>query len=398
MQKVITINLNGRAYQLEEAAYDALRAYLNLAELRLKDNPDRAEILADFEQAIAEKCGRFLGPHKSVVTAAEMDQIVKEMGPVEGSASAQAPGHETTTAGESPAGTGTGSGKGTQKRLYRIREGQMVAGVCNGLAAYLDIDPAFVRIPFLLLSWTGVGAIAYFALMIIIPYAETSEQHAAAYGQPFNAQELIDQARKTAADFKSTADVTSREWKRQWREQRRQWRSKHREWRRQWRAGISASRMWVPPVASPPGGYTAFVGLMMPIFSLISLTLFVVLAITIWSLVTTGAIYGWPLPAGLPPWAGILIVAVLFQIVTSPIRAARHASYYAWGRDYGWFAAWDGLFATAVGILGIWLLYTHMPPVHDLREFMHNVNDAFRSLGRELGAWLQNLADRLREG
>jgi len=45
MQKVITINLNGRAYQLEEAAYDALRAYLNLAEVRLSDNPDRAEIL-----------------------------------------------------------------------------------------------------------------------------------------------------------------------------------------------------------------------------------------------------------------------------------------------------------------------------------------------------------------
>ena len=38
MQKVITINLNGRAYQLEEAAYEALRTYLNLAEVRLEDN------------------------------------------------------------------------------------------------------------------------------------------------------------------------------------------------------------------------------------------------------------------------------------------------------------------------------------------------------------------------
>jgi len=48
MQKVITINLNGRAYQLDESAYEALRAYLNAAETQLKDNPDRAEILRDF--------------------------------------------------------------------------------------------------------------------------------------------------------------------------------------------------------------------------------------------------------------------------------------------------------------------------------------------------------------
>jgi phage shock protein PspC (stress-responsive transcriptional regulator) len=391
MQKVITINLNGRAYQLEEAAYDALRAYLNLAEVRLSDNPDRAEILADFEQAIAEKCGRFLGPQKSVVTAAEMDQIVKEMGPVDDSNSAQSPGHETGTSGKPPAASGT------PKRLYRIREGQMVGGVCTGLGAYFHVDPTFVRIPFLLLAWTGVGVIAYFALMFAIPYAETSEEQAAAYGQPFNAQELIDQAKKTAADFKSTADLTSREWRRQWREQRRQWRSKQREWKRQWRTGFGNPRMWAPPVAGPPAGYATFVGLMMPIFSLISLALFVVLGLTIWSLVATGAVYGWPLPAGMPRWAGILIVAVLFQIVTSPIRAARHASCYPWGGHYGAFAVWDGLFATVVGILGIWILYTHMPPVHDLRDFIHNLPYAFRSLGRELGAWLQSLSQAERQ-
>ena len=32
MQKVISINLNGNAYQLDESGYDALRAYLARAE------------------------------------------------------------------------------------------------------------------------------------------------------------------------------------------------------------------------------------------------------------------------------------------------------------------------------------------------------------------------------
>ena len=86
MQKVISINLNGNAYHVEEAGYDALIAYLDTAQRQLRDNPDRDEILADLEQAIAEKCRRFLSAHKTVVSAAEVDQIIKEMGPVDGAA------------------------------------------------------------------------------------------------------------------------------------------------------------------------------------------------------------------------------------------------------------------------------------------------------------------------
>ena len=65
MQKVISINLNGNAYQIDESGYAALVAYLEVAEQQLKDNPDRAEIVADLEQAIADKCRGFLGPHKA---------------------------------------------------------------------------------------------------------------------------------------------------------------------------------------------------------------------------------------------------------------------------------------------------------------------------------------------
>ena len=41
MNKVITINLNGIAYQLEESGYDALRDYLDHAARRLGNNPDK---------------------------------------------------------------------------------------------------------------------------------------------------------------------------------------------------------------------------------------------------------------------------------------------------------------------------------------------------------------------
>ena len=37
MQKVITINLNGNAYQIEEAGYGALVGYLDGAQRQLRD-------------------------------------------------------------------------------------------------------------------------------------------------------------------------------------------------------------------------------------------------------------------------------------------------------------------------------------------------------------------------
>src|SRR5882757_627880 len=97
MNTVIIINLNGNAFHLEEPGFQSLRAYLERAQAQLKDNPDRVEIMADLEQAIADKCAHFLRPHKNVLTAGEIDDVLKEMGPVqsEGPAAAGTPGAES---------------------------------------------------------------------------------------------------------------------------------------------------------------------------------------------------------------------------------------------------------------------------------------------------------------
>ena len=83
MLKVVTANLNGNAYQIDETGFEALRGYLETARAGLAHNPDCVEILTDLEQAIGDKCDTFLGQHKNVVSEAEMAQILREMGPVE---------------------------------------------------------------------------------------------------------------------------------------------------------------------------------------------------------------------------------------------------------------------------------------------------------------------------
>jgi phage shock protein PspC (stress-responsive transcriptional regulator) len=61
------------------------------------------------------------------------------------------------------------SSNGT-KRLYRIREGRVVAGVCAGLSAYFGIDPTLVRLAFALFTiFGGAGVLLYLVAWIVIP-------------------------------------------------------------------------------------------------------------------------------------------------------------------------------------------------------------------------------------
>ncbi len=56
------------------------------------------------------------------------------------------------------------------KRLTRVREGRLVAGVCAGLAAYLGIDPTLTRLGFVFLSFFGgMGILFYLGAWIVIP-------------------------------------------------------------------------------------------------------------------------------------------------------------------------------------------------------------------------------------
>ena len=57
-----------------------------------------------------------------------------------------------------------------EKRLYRSRTNRIIWGVCGGLAEYFNLDPAIIRVIFVLLTFAGgVGIIAYIILAIIAP-------------------------------------------------------------------------------------------------------------------------------------------------------------------------------------------------------------------------------------
>lgn len=57
-----------------------------------------------------------------------------------------------------------------EKRLTRVEEGRMIAGVCAGLANYFGVDATLVRLIFILLAiFAAGGVLLYIILWLIMP-------------------------------------------------------------------------------------------------------------------------------------------------------------------------------------------------------------------------------------
>lgn len=380
MNKVITINLGGTAFQLEEAGFDVLRAYLDGAATRLQANPDRDEIVSDIEQAIGDKFRGLLNAHKNVILTKEVQDVLTQMGPIEDDSAATA---GAPAGGESSESTGGGSGGGaafSPKRLYRIREGAMLAGVCNGLGAYFNVDPTLVRLAFVLLTlaW-GAGVLVYLVMAIVVPAAESPEQKAAAHGTPYTAQEFIRRARQGYYDaMKSFPDRQARrEWKRRFKQEMRDWRtsfhremtSQAQEWRHHW------GNDW----AANPGA-----GVALPLVSLAHGALVILWVCALISLLATGAVFGVALPASIPVWGGVLILLVAYGIVIGPLKVARRAFYYRGytaGPAWSFFFVFDALVWIGVVAALLWLAFHHVPQAHDaIRNIPGVIHDAANSI------------------
>jgi phage shock protein PspC (stress-responsive transcriptional regulator) len=407
MRPVISVSLDGRAYQLEDDAHAALAEYLDSAARALTGNPDQAEILADLEQAIADKCERFLNPHKTVVGRGEIEQVIREMGPVDSGARSDTRGNAVPPDAQAQAGSAAGPGTGAAgqsastatKRLYQISDGALISGICKGLAVYLDIDVTLVRLLFVLAAIVtgGLAVLVYIVMMFIVPYANTPEELAAARGLPFNARVLVEQAKLKAAQLADAATHAamhshSREaraqWKAEWRKMHAQWRYERRRNRAQWRAyrwtGVPPGPL--PPPAAPPPPLPPLAhfisGLIWAALGLVAALVTLGWLLALFSLVTTGAVFGW-IPLHLPLWAAIIGLVLIYQAVVWPLRAVRHGivpRFY--GYSYPWHAFWDALLGLLILAVIVWY-FTHHG--HDLQQ-------TFDSLQRNMQpAWHQFL-------
>jgi phage shock protein PspC (stress-responsive transcriptional regulator) len=421
MQRVVSINLNGNAYQLEENGYNALFAYLDAADAQLKDSPERAQMVADLEARVAELCQAYLSPHKTVVTSMDVDRIIAQLGAQLGAEPGPIPGQpdadagrtgaaSQTASGAAGAGAGTRSGSSSagpfaHRRLYQIREGSMISGVCMGLAEYMHIDVTIIRIMFVIfaLVTSGWGIIAYAALMFVVPRVDTRaaagdydasgtmpphrwpwddgwwwdkhgwpwDKHGWPWDQPSTQRPQSPGAPPQPGNAQSQA-ADLRQQARDARAQARDVRREARDARHAWRAERRTARMGMAyhPVSNWWG-----------MFGMIICIVFAVFWLSLW---TRGRLFfGWPYFWGFPHWVGIVIFFMVMRFIFMPFRMSRWHGYgYGFGYGpyahphYGWVAMWNGLAWFAMMMFGIWLAYHYIPEFHDfIRSFQTSWRD-----------------------
>ncbi|HFC12967.1 MAG TPA: PspC domain-containing protein [Anaerolineae bacterium] len=62
----------------------------------------------------------------------------------------------------------------SSRRLTRSENDKMIAGVCGGLANYLDLDPVLIRLAFIILLFAGGVGLPTYLLMAFITPKESS--------------------------------------------------------------------------------------------------------------------------------------------------------------------------------------------------------------------------------
>ena len=64
----------------------------------------------------------------------------------------------------------------TTGRIHKSVKDKKIAGVCGGIAEYLNADPTIIRLVFALmvLGW-GSGVLAYIACALILPEGDSEE-------------------------------------------------------------------------------------------------------------------------------------------------------------------------------------------------------------------------------
>ena len=213
MKRVTIVNLAGRALHVEDEGVEAIDGWMDSARGTLAADPDRDELLSDFEEAIADRFAAYAPGATDVVTASQVDEVLTALGSVEpadvvlGESDESARADEVepvVVAGES-AGAGGDEGAGReevpfrQRRLYRLTgEGEgMIAGVAAGIGSYLNIDVTVVRLVAIILAIVSLGAtvLVYVGLALIVPAADSPDERLAARGYGDSAREVMSRAR-----------------------------------------------------------------------------------------------------------------------------------------------------------------------------------------------------------
>jgi len=189
MKKILNINLSGRVIPIEDSAYENLQAYIESLRKYFANEEGRDEIINDIESRIAELMSEKVRKGASCITDADVEEISISMGRPQDFEAEELQEQKATAAFASAAASSQSFSSSEpksesqsyapnftrpaseKKRLYRDSSDKFIGGVCSGLANYMNIDPAIVRILFAIITFGGfgLGILLYIIMWIVLP-------------------------------------------------------------------------------------------------------------------------------------------------------------------------------------------------------------------------------------
>lgn len=213
MKPTVRVSIGKTAFTLEEEAYLKLKAYLDTLQDHFQDKASGKEILEEIESRIAELLLEKCGP-QGVATTAMVEEILNTLGSVDDIDADKESGKESANESDNKS-SNADSTDDKQKKLYRDLSNRVLGGVCSGMAAYFNREPALFRfiaviiLLFFIFTAHGFGlwipAVLYVLLWICIPPARTVRQRYRMRGESINLDNIMQNVRNGAKEIEDTA-------------------------------------------------------------------------------------------------------------------------------------------------------------------------------------------------
>lgn len=206
MKKTVTANIAGTVFHIEEDAYEQLQRYLAGIRANFSGSTAAKEIMADIEARIAELFGERLRG-RNVVTPADVEHVMSVMGQPEDFADGASEASSASSATEPVHGK-------RYKRFFRDPDDKWVGGVFGGLAAYIGMDPIWLRVAMIVLVWASVGVLIpiYILLWILVPAADSPTARLQMRGEPVTVDNIKRVVEEGAERVSNEARELGRKW------------------------------------------------------------------------------------------------------------------------------------------------------------------------------------------
>lgn len=160
MKQAFNVNIGGRAYNIDEDAYELLDKYLNDISSRLADAD--MDSMDDIESRIVDIFDEKISSQMQVINIDMVRRVMAVIGrPEMFGGQKRGFSYQQTDYPHEP------------RKLYRSTTNKVIAGICGGLGEYFNVDPNVLRVIAAILFFITFStcSVVYIILWIVLPKA-----------------------------------------------------------------------------------------------------------------------------------------------------------------------------------------------------------------------------------